>query len=125
MGSLVTHVSADLEKHTPFISARGATSLLLAAGLLCAIAEVARHTGIDFGPVLGLLPVFLAVAIVLLLILAIAVGSLRRRRALACERAGLCVRCQFDLRGGSNDRCPRCGMPVLRRRHPVTGQPLD
>jgi hypothetical protein len=70
------------------------------------------------------LPAVVAVGAILFVGEAVVVSVRRGRRSVERERAGLCVRCGYDVRQ-STDRCPECGLPILRRRHPVTGEFLD
>jgi DNA-directed RNA polymerase subunit RPC12/RpoP len=71
-------------------------------------------------PVLiGLLPVLAVAGILLFLFVANVFDSIHERHYLRLERAGLCMRCRYDLRGG-HIACPECGMLILHRRNPLT-----
>jgi hypothetical protein len=66
-------------------------------------------------------PLTLAVVLIVLGILDLLVDllvrvipeNLREAKRLRRFHAGLCVRCEYDLRG-STDRCPECGTPFER-----------
>lgn len=116
------------EPQPPLISGGWAVSLVLLVGLLfCADWILGIFGVVRVHPLFAVLslPVVIAVGAVVVLTVVLLVGEVRRRRFLDRERRGLCSGCGYDLRGKRHERCPECGVLVLRRRDPVTGRELD
>jgi len=112
----------------PSVSGGYVLSLLGFVVLLYLAAEVLRFFGAwRWHPLamLGLLPVIISVCTVVALAIGISVSAYRRRRVHDRERRGHCVRCDYDLKGVRHERCPECGVLILRRRDPVTGKEID
>jgi hypothetical protein len=97
--------------------------ILIALVLLIALFE--RGDGAVLAYTLSgllLLPVGICVVAAVVAALATAVARRRRRRERSRTAAGLCVKCNYDLRGREGERCPECGALVWRSRDPRTGQ---
>ena len=77
--------------------------------LACAVAAYFAYANM---PESGFKDTFLAGAIILLLIGAIAsLVALRiRERKRSIIRRGMCRKCGYDLRGNTTGTCPECGM---------------
>src|SRR5689334_12103206 len=82
----------------PFISGPRVLAILCAAALLWGLAETARHTGVNGAAILLTLPAVVAVGVILLVGAAVVISVRRGRRSVERERAGLCVRCGYDVR---------------------------
>lgn len=113
------------DRPQPLMSGSWVVGLLASAGLLYAVYAFGEAVGLHPFWIMASLPVLVAVGTVGLVLGAMWVGARRRRRAFDRERRGQCVKCGYDLRGARHDFCPECAMPVVRRRHPVTGEFLD
>ncbi len=63
------------------------------------------------------------VLVVLAVIVVTLCGAWPAGREQERQRQGLCVRCEYDLRGIGSARCPECGHAIRRRRDPQPAEP--
>src|SRR4051812_20364696 len=111
-----------MDERPPFITWRFAGSLLVVVGIAAVLVEVTELSGVMV--LYCLLPGALVVGGLAVLGHTLGMEWWRGRVATGREERGLCVRCGYDVRD-CTELCAECGMPIFRRRHPVTGEELD
>lgn len=104
-----------MRKHGPNLIGRSLAIIVTFAIFLI----IVRVSGLPLLVIVAALPVLVTVLAVAVISFVLYVSWRRRRSALMRELKGLCIRCGYDLRASSN-QCPECGMPILRRIHPIT-----